>query len=96
MLFLVIEHFKARNPEPVYRRLRESGRLLPDGLRYVDSWIEANFDRCFQVMECDDITVLMRWALEWRDLVDFEVVPVSPSKDVRELFQPDEGSSQPE
>jgi hypothetical protein len=86
MLFMVVERFKDRNPAPIYARLRERGRSLPEGLRYVDSWIEVNFDRCFQLMECEDVQLLMRWILEWRDLADFEVVPVSPSKDVRALF----------
>jgi Protein of unknown function (DUF3303) len=83
---MVIERFKGRDPAPIYARLREQGRSLPDGLRYVDSWVEANFDRCFQVMECDDAVQLQRWVLQWRDLAEFEVVPVSPSKAVRELF----------
>ena len=86
MLFMVIERFKDRNPFPIYERVREGGRSLPDGLRYVDSWIEANFERCFQLMECDNVTLLQQWILQWRDLVEFEVVPVSPSKNVRELF----------
>jgi hypothetical protein len=86
MLFLVIERFKGRDPTPVYRRVRESGRSLPEGVRYLDSWVEVNFDRCFQLMECDDARPLMQWVLQWRDLVEFEVVPVSPSKEVRELF----------
>jgi hypothetical protein len=86
MLFMVIERFKDRNPVPVYARLREQGRSPPDGLRYVDSWVEANFDRCFQLMECDDPVLFQRWILPWRDLVEFEVVPVSPSRVVRELF----------
>jgi Protein of unknown function (DUF3303) len=86
MLFMIIERFKDRNPEPIYARVRGAGRGLPDGLRYVDSWVEANFDRCFQVMECDDIDLLMSWIAEWRHLVDFEVVPVSPSKNVGTLF----------
>ena len=90
MLFMVIERFKDRNPAPIYKRFQEQGRALPEGLRYVDSWIEANFDRCFQLMECDDATIFQRWVLEWRDLVEFEVVPVSPSKAVRELFAPAE------
>ena len=88
MLFMVIERFKGRDPAPVYARLRDQGRALPDGLRYVDSWVEANFDRCFQLMECDDAVLLARWVLQWRDLVEFEIVPVSPSKQVRELFAP--------
>jgi hypothetical protein len=93
MLFMVIERFKDRDPAPIYARLRDKGRSLPDGLRYVDSWIEVNFDRCFQVMECDDPLLLQRWILEWRDLADFEIVPVSPSKAVRELFAPAEPSA---
>jgi hypothetical protein len=86
MLFMIIERFKNRDPEPIYHRFREPGRSLPDGLRYIESWIETNFDRCFQLMECDDPKVLMKWILHWRDLVEFEVVPVCPSKEVRELF----------
>ena len=86
MLFMVIERFKDQGPGPIYARLEEQGRALPEGLRYIDSWIEANFARCFQVMECDDAVLLQRWVLQWRDLVDFEIVPVSPSKSVRELF----------
>src|SRR5437588_4577069 len=85
MLFMVIERFKGRDPTPIYARLREQGRSLPDGLRYLDSWVEVNLDRCFQLMDCDDSVLLQRWVLEWRDLVEFEVVPVSPSKAVREL-----------
>ncbi len=54
MLFMVIERFKDRNPAPIYARLQEQGRALPEGLRYVESWVEANFDRCFQLMECDN------------------------------------------
>jgi len=86
MLFLVIERFKDRDPFPIYGRLRERGRSMPNGIQYVDSWIEANFDRCFQLMVCEDLLLLQRWILQWRDLMEFEVVPVSPSKDVRELF----------
>jgi hypothetical protein len=88
MLFMVVERFKDRDPAPIYRRLRESGRSMPDGLRYVDSWIEVNFHRCFQLIEGDDPRLLMQWVLQWRDLIEFEIVPVSPSKEVRELFGP--------
>jgi hypothetical protein len=86
MLFMVIERFKDRDPRPIYARLQEQGRALPEGLRHVDSWIEVNFDRCFQVMECDDVLLLQRWVLHWRDLVEFEIVPVSGSKLVREMM----------
>src|ERR1700688_3396758 len=88
MLFMVIERFKGRDPVPIYARLGDQGRALPDGLRYVDSWVEANFDRCFQLIEADDAVLIQRWILEWRDLVDFEVVLVTPSKLVRDLLGP--------
>jgi hypothetical protein len=92
MLFMVIERFNNRDPVPIYARLREHGRALPEGLRYIDSWVESNFDRCFQLMECDDAVSLQRWVLEWRDLVSFEIVAVSPSSASRELFHADSGA----
>ena len=88
MLFMVIERFKDRDPIPVYKRVRDSGVKFPDGLKYIGSWIEPNFDRCFQLMECDDALLLQKWVLQWRDLVEFEIVPVSPSRAVRDLFPP--------
>jgi hypothetical protein len=89
MLFMVIERFKDNDMVPVYRRARDAGRLLPEGLEYVDSWIEPNFARCFQLMRCSDATVLQQWVLEWRGLgVTFEIIPVVPSKDTREVVAP--------
>ena len=87
MLFMVIERFRDRDAKAVYRRLREEGRGLPDGLRYVDSWIEANFDRCFQLMECDDARLLQQWVAFWSDLVEFEIVPVVPSTETQETIE---------
>ena len=81
MLFMVVEKFKNRNALAVYRRSRERGRKLPNGLKYIDSWVETNFDRCFQLMECDDPTLFQQWAVQWQDLVDFEFVPVMPSRE---------------
>jgi hypothetical protein len=83
MQFMIIEHFRNRDPKPIYRRVRDSGRLMPDGLRYVASWIEPNFDRCFQVMECDDLRLLQRWVLQWNDLQDCEIAPVLASAETR-------------
>lgn len=80
MLFMVIEHFKKRDAAPVYKRFREQGRMAPEGLKYIDSWIETNFDRCFQLMECDDPELFQEWIANWQDLVDFEVVEVITSK----------------
>ena len=80
MQFMVIERFKNRDARAIYSRFREKGRMMPEGLAYVGSWIETNFDRCFQMMECDDVSLLHEWADHWRDLVDFELVPVLTSE----------------
>ncbi len=86
MLFMVIEHFKDRDPAPVYKRFAEQGRLMPEGLSYVNSWIEVGMDRCFQVMETDNPALLQEWIKNWGDLVDFEVVPVVTSAEMVDLF----------
>ena len=88
MLFMMIERFKNRDALAVYRRFREKGRMAPGGLTYVGSWIEANFDRCFQLMECDDARLLQQWMLQWQDLVEFEIIPVVPSKETVETITP--------
>ncbi len=89
MLFMVIERFKNRDAKAVYRRFREQGRMAPDCLSYVDSWVEADFGCCFQVMECDDVQLLEQWAARWRDLVAFEFVPVLRSKEAVEIITPE-------
>ena len=86
MLYMVIERFKNGEAVPVYRRFREKGRMMPQGLTYVESWVETNFACCFQLMECDDARLLEEWAANWRDLVDFEFVPVRPSKQAAEIL----------
>ena len=83
---MVIERFKNRDAKAVYRRFREKGRMTPDGLGYMESWVETNFDRCFQLMECGDPRLLEQWADHWRDLVEFEFVPVRRSKEAAELI----------
>jgi hypothetical protein len=87
MVFMVIERFKNADAKAVYRRFRDRGRGAPDGLRYVNSWIEANLDRCFQVMECDDVRLLQRWVTLWSDLIEFDIVPVAPSSETREAIE---------
>ena len=86
MLFMVVEKFKNQDAKAIYRRLRDKGRSMPDGLKYVDSWIEAGFVRCFQLMECDDPRLFQQWIANWSDLMEFEIVPVVPSKQVREMI----------
>jgi Protein of unknown function (DUF3303) len=89
MLFMVIERFHHDDMVPVYRRLRDGGRGLPEGLEYVESWVEANFSRCFQLMRCDDLRLIQAWILQWRGSgVTFEVVPVVTSKEARAVVEP--------
>jgi hypothetical protein len=88
MLYMVIERFKNREAIPVYRRLREKGRVTPQGLNYVESWVETNFDRCFQLMECEDARLLEEWAANWNDLVEFEFVSLRTSKQAAEFIAP--------
>ncbi len=84
MLYMVIERFRDRDAKAVYRRLEERGRMLPEGLAFHESWVETNHDRCFQLMSCDDPALLDAWADNWRDLVDFEFVPVTTGAAARE------------
>ncbi len=86
MLFMVIERFKNRDAAAVYRRFGEHGRMAPDGLKYIDSWVETNFDRCFQLMECEDQELFQEWMAHWEDLVEFEIVEVNTSQQARELI----------
>jgi hypothetical protein len=88
MLFMVIERFKNADGLAAYRRLRDQGRMMPEGLNYIDSWIEPSFNRCFQLMECSDPRLFQQWVLHWQDLFEFEIVPVVPSKDTRENVAP--------
>ena len=88
MLFMVIERFRDHDAAAVYRRFREKGRMLPDGLKYVDSWVEVNHSRCFQLMECDDVQLFQQWAAHWNDLVAFEIVAVHSSKDAAAGHEP--------
>ncbi|MBI2586939.1 MAG: DUF3303 family protein [Rhodospirillales bacterium] len=76
MLFMVIENFRHQDAKSVYRRFQEKGRLMPEGLKFVDSWVAADLSRCFQVMECDDAALLQQWVTQWSDLVEFEIVPI--------------------
>ena len=85
MLVMVIERFR-RGAEPVYARAAAKGRMLPDGLRYVSSWVdEPTMSRCFQLMEADDLSILQDWASRWDDLVEFEFVPVVSSTEAAAL-----------
>src|SRR5580658_9867769 len=96
MLFMVIESFRDNDMVPVYQRLREGGRSLPEGLEYVDSWVEANFSRCFQLMRCDDLRLIQAWIVEGRGtVVTFAIIPVLISVEARAVVEPYLGGSEP-
>ena len=84
MLYMIIEHFKNQDPVPVYRRFRDHGRLAPEGLRYVSSWVDEELKVCFQLMEAEDREPLDEWIANWNDLVKFEVYPVISSQEASE------------
>jgi len=88
MLYMIIEHFRDGDPLPIYRRLRDEGRLVPQGLRYVASWVTEDHRRCFQVMECEDRALLTQWTARWEDLIEFEVIPVVTSAEAAATIAP--------
>ena len=88
LLYMIIEHFKNQNPAPVYQRFRERGRLAPEGLRYVSSWVDEKLERCFQLMETEDPKLIDEWIINWSDLVEFEVYSVISSQEAAERVSP--------
>lgn len=88
MLFMVVEKFRNQDGKAVYRKLRDEGRALPDGLEFIASYVSADLGRCFQLMKTDDITLFQRWVADWQGVVEFEVVPVVEGKATREALAP--------
>ncbi len=84
MLFMVIEHFRPGRAPEVYSRFAEKGRMAPAGVVYHSSWVDHDFDRCFQVMEADSEAALAPWIEAWHDLVEFEVIAVRTSAEAAE------------
>ena len=85
MLYMVIERFK--DAPAIYQRLRERGRMMPEGLEYVSSWIAVDLKTCWQLMRTDNESLLHAWTDSWKDLMDFEIVPVRTSAEVRERME---------
>ncbi len=84
MLYMVVERFK--DAPAIYRRLHEKGRMMPEGLEYVSSWIDVDLKTCWQLMRAKDESIFRTWTDNWKDLMDFEVVPVRTSAEVREMM----------
>lgn len=88
MLYMIIEHFRDGDARPVYRRFRDRGRLAPDGLKYVSSWVTTDLKHCYQVMEAHDAQLIEVWMSQWRDIVDFECIPVITSAEAAQTVAP--------
>ena len=88
MLFMVIEKFRDGDAKPVYRRFKAKGRMCPQGARYLSSWVTTDFERCYQVMDCDDRVLLDQWMSNWNDIVDFEVIPIISSEKAAAAIAP--------
>jgi hypothetical protein len=87
MLYMVIERFRNRDAKSVYARYNEKGRMMPEALKYLGSWTESNFDRCFQLMETEEPSLFQKWIENWSDLVDFEIVPVMTGSEASKIHQ---------
>ena len=85
---MVVEHFRNKDAVPVYHRFRDCGRMQPEGLLYLSSWIDEKLERCYQLMETHDRRLLDEWMAKWSDVVDFEVYPVITSKEAVERIAP--------
>ncbi len=86
MLYMVVERFKDGAAVNIYRRARDRGRMMPDGLKYVSSWVDVDYSRCFQLMETDDFSLFELWTRAWADLVEFEIIRVRTSSEAAQLI----------
>jgi hypothetical protein len=89
MMFMVIERYGPGKAVEVYRRFRDRGRMAPNGVRYIASWVDLDFRRCFQVMEAESEAMLKKWTDKWHDLVEFEIVPVRTSEEAARVIAPE-------
>ncbi len=87
MLYMVIERFKEGAAPEIYGRLRAKGRMMPEGLEYVSSWIEYDFKLCWQLMRTEDASLVSRWIDNWKDLIEFEIFPVRPSAEAAQIIE---------
>jgi hypothetical protein len=88
MHYVIIERFRGGDPVPVYRRFRDKGRMAPDGVKYVGSWVTPDLTTCYQVMACDDRALLDQWLANWKDIVDFDVIPALTSAEAAAKVAP--------
>lgn len=85
MLFMIVEKFRPGKVKALYQRFDEKGRMMPEGVTYINSWINAEVTVCYQLMEADSTQLLNEWIANWVDLAEFEVVPVISSAEARQI-----------
>ena len=88
MVYMVYEKFKTAGAKDVYRRSKEKGRMMPEGLNYISSWVDLGFTQCFQLMETEDFTLFSQWTEQWKDIVEFEIIPVRTSAEAMAVIAP--------
>jgi hypothetical protein len=93
MLYMVVERFKEGAAPEIYRRLRDKGRMMPEALEYVSSWIDLEFTTCYQLMRTDDESLFSQWTDKWNDLIEFEITPVRTSAEAVEMISHSERSA---
>jgi len=76
--YIVVETFFDGCLEKVYQRFHQKGRMIPEGLHYIDSWLEKDGNRCYQLMETDNVELFSGWRKEWEDLTEFEIIEIGP------------------
>jgi hypothetical protein len=86
--YLIIESYRSDKSHEIYQRFSEKGRMLPQGVEYVDSWVEMNMQKCYQIMRSESLGKLLIWTEQWKDLVDFEIIPVLTSEEVVQKLVP--------
>ena len=84
MLYMIIEKFHSSKGKLIYQRFKEKGRMMPEGVEYINSWINEPVSICYQVMESDCLEKILEWISHWSDIADFEVVPVMTSEEAKE------------
>lgn len=88
MLYMVVERFKVGLAPAIYRRVRDKGRMMPDGLEYVSSWVDLEFETCYQLMRTEDASLFAAWTNAWSDLIEFKIVPVRTSAEAAQVIAP--------
>ena len=83
MQYMIIERFYQHKIKQLYQRFAEQGRMLPDGVNYINSWINEDITTCYQLMESESIEKIYEWISKWNDLADFEIIPVISSAEAK-------------